>query len=49
MDVETSSFEWGEVSIKIYVEHICVSIYPENELNLGIFFLKIFESSSLSV
>ena len=38
MDVETSSFEWGEVSIKICVEYICVSIYRENEPNWGIFF-----------
>ena len=36
---ETSRFEWGKVSIKICVEHICVSIYQENELNWGIFFL----------
>ena len=36
---ETSRFEWGKVSIKICVEHICVSIYRENELNWGIFFL----------
>ena len=34
---ETSRFEWGKVSIKICVEHICVSIYRENELNWGIF------------
>ena len=32
-------FEWGKVSIKICVEHICVSIYRENELNWGIIFL----------
>ena len=38
-DAETSSFEWGEVSFKICVEHICVSIYQEKELNWGIFFL----------
>ena len=37
---ETSRFEWGKVSIKICVEHICVSIYRENELNWGIFFLN---------
>ena len=36
-DAKTSSFEWGEVSIKICVENICVSIYRENELNWGIF------------
>ena len=36
---ETSRFELGIVSIKICVEHICVSIYRENELNWGIFFL----------
>ena len=35
---ETSRFEWGKVSIKICVEHICVSIYRENKLNWGIFF-----------
>ena len=35
---ETGSFEWGKVSIKICVEHICVSIYRENKLNWGIFF-----------
>ena len=39
MGAETSRFEWGKVSIKICVEHICVSIYRENELNWGIFFL----------
>ena len=38
MGAETSRFEWGKVSIKICVEHICVSIYLENELNWGIFF-----------
>ena len=37
---ETSKFEWGKVSIKICVEHICVSIYRENELNWGIFFFN---------
>ena len=37
---ETSRFEWGKVSIKICVEQICVSIYRENELNWGIFFLN---------
>ena len=37
---ETSRFEWGKASIKICVEHICVSIYRENELNWGIFFFK---------
>ena len=37
-DAETSSFEWGEVSFKICVEYICVSIYQEKELNWGIFF-----------
>ena len=37
---ETSRFEWGKVSIKICVEHICVSIYGENELNWGIFFFN---------
>ena len=37
---ETSRFEWGKVSIKICVEHICVSIYRENELNWGIFFFN---------
>ena len=31
----------GEVSIKICVENICVSIYRENELNWGIFFFNI--------
>ena len=41
MDAETSSFEWGEVSIKICVENICVSIYRENKLNWGIFFFNI--------
>ena len=40
MDAETSRFEWGKVSIKICVEHICVSIYRENELNWGIFFFN---------
>ena len=40
---ETSRFEWGKVSIKICVEHICVSIYRENELNWGIFFFYFFE------
>ena len=35
---ETSRFEWGKVSIKICVEHICVSSYRENKLNWGIFF-----------
>ena len=40
MDVETSSFEWGEVGIKICVEYICVSIYRENEPNWGIFFFN---------
>ena len=35
---ETSRFEWGKVSIKICVEHICVLIYWENEFNWGIFF-----------
>ena len=35
---ETSRFEWGKVSIKIRVEHICVSLFQENELNWGIFF-----------
>ena len=39
-DAETSRFEWGKVSIKICVEHICVSIYRENEPNWGIFFLN---------
>ena len=34
---ETSRFEWGKVSIKICVQHICVSIYRENKLNWGIF------------
>ena len=41
---ETSRFEWGKVSIKICVEHICISIYQENKLNWGIFlfnFLKV--------
>ena len=37
---ETSRFEWGKVSIKICVEHICVSIYQENKLNWGIFFFN---------
>ena len=37
MDVETSSFEWGEVIIKICVEYICVSIYRENEPNCFFF------------
>ena len=37
---ETSRFEWGKVSIKICVEHICVSIYRENKLNWGIFFFN---------
>ena len=37
---ETSRFEWGKVSIMICVEHICVSIYQENELNWGIFFFN---------
>ena len=37
---ETSRFEWGKVSIKICVDHICVSIYRENKLNWGIFFLN---------
>ena len=37
---KTSRFEWGKVSIKICVEHICVSIYGENELNWGIFFFN---------
>ena len=36
---ETSRFEWGKVSIKICVEHICVSIYRENELNWVSFFI----------
>ena len=40
MDAETGSFEWGKVSIKICVEHICVSIYQENKLNWGIFFFN---------
>ena len=40
MDAETGSFEWGKVSIKICVEHICVSIYRENKLNWGIFFFN---------
>ena len=31
----------GEVSIKICVENICVSIYRENEVNWGIFFFNI--------
>ena len=35
---ETSRFELWKVSIRICVEHICVSIYRENELNWGIFF-----------
>ena len=39
---ETSRFEWGKVSIKIRVEHICVSLFQENELNWGIFFFLIF-------
>ena len=37
---KTSRFEWGKVSIKICVEHICVSIYRENKLNWGIFFFN---------
>ena len=37
-DAETSSFELGEVSIKICVEYICVSIYRGIELNWGIVF-----------
>ena len=41
MGAETSRLEWGKVSIKICVEHICVSIYRENKLNWGIFFLNI--------
>ena len=40
MGAETSRYEWWKVSIKICVEHICVSIYRENELNWGIFFFK---------
>ena len=40
MGAETSRFEWGKVSIKICVEHICVSIYRENKLNWGIFFFN---------
>ena len=36
---KTSRFEWGKVSIKNCVEHICVSIYRENELNWVSFFL----------
>ena len=44
----TSRFESGKASIKICVEHICLSIYQENELNWGIFFLFL-ESSSMSV
>ena len=40
MGAETSRFEWGKVSVKICVEHICVSIYRENELNWGIFFFN---------
>ena len=36
---KTSRFEKGKVSIKICVEHICVSIYRVNKLNRGIFFL----------
>ena len=32
-------FEWGKVSIKICVEHICVLIYRENEFNWGIFLI----------
>ena len=38
---ETSRFESGKVSIKICVEHICVSIYRENKLNWGIFFFNL--------
>ena len=40
MGAESSRFEWGKVSSKICVEHICVSIYRENELNWGIFFFN---------
>ena len=40
MGAETSRFESGKVSIKICVEHICVSIYRENKLNWGIFFFN---------
>ena len=36
----------GEVSIKICVENICVSICRENELNWGIFF---FNNSKVQV
>ena len=39
MGAETSRFQWGKVSIKICVEHICVSIYLENKLNWVSFFL----------
>ena len=46
---ETSRFEWGKVSIKICVEHICVSIYRENVLNWGIFFLIFRKFTFVSV